>query len=100
MAEEEHADHPSSQSGADPAALHAALGAVSEADARDYLRTQGVLADKQVVLVGLQIEDLKREDTLRHWSLVMHHISDVMKVTFQLSVAAIALGFLIVIGAA
>jgi tetratricopeptide (TPR) repeat protein len=32
--------------------------------------------------------------------LVVHHISDVMKVTFELSIAAIALGLLIAIGAA
>jgi tetratricopeptide (TPR) repeat protein len=58
------------------------------------------LLDRQVALADLQIEEMKREDRLRHWSLVVHHVSDVMKVTFEIALAAIALAILVVIGAA
>jgi tetratricopeptide (TPR) repeat protein len=45
---------------------------------------------KQSELVDLQIADLKREDKLRHWSLRVRHISDVLKVAFEVSFAFIA----------
>ena len=42
-------------------------------------------------LLNLQIEDLKREDSVRHWSLRVRHISDVLKLGLELSVAFIVL---------
>ncbi len=54
------------------------------------------LLDRQIALADLQIDDLKREDKLRHWSLRVHHISDVMKVTFEITAAFV--GIAIVIG--
>jgi len=53
--------------------------------------------DKQNELADLQIEDLKRENAIRHWSLRVRHISDVLKLGFEMAVAfiviAIAIGF-------
>jgi len=53
--------------------------------------------DKQNELADLQIEDLKRENRVRHWSLRVRHISDVLKLGFEMAVAfiviAIAIGF-------
>ncbi|HEY3778056.1 MAG TPA: hypothetical protein VGL35_08350 [Rhizomicrobium sp.] len=60
-----------------------ALGAASREAADAFLAEQTVLA-------RLQADDLRREDRLRHWSLRVHHISDVMKLTFELMLAAVA----------
>jgi len=46
---------------------------------------------KQARLTELQIADLEREDALRHWSLRVRHVSDVMKLTFELSAAFVVL---------
>ena len=77
---EERAD-PSSRS-FDSHASTLALAGASRDEADALLR-------KQRELIDLQIEDLKREDAIRHWSLRIHHISDVLKLTFELAVAVI-----------
>jgi tetratricopeptide (TPR) repeat protein len=77
----------------DAAALAAALADSGNSAARDYLRAQTRLAD-------LQSEDLKREDRLRHWSLRVRHISDVLKLGFEMAVAFIVLAFAVGLGAA
>jgi hypothetical protein len=78
------------------AALNMALSGAGSEDAREFLRRQSAIADKQGRLLDLQIEDLTREDAVRHWSLRVRHISDLMKLAFEVSVAfivvAIALG--------
>src|SRR5215470_7719533 len=75
-------------------ALGAAVGDAGVAEeARHYLR-------KQVELANYQIADLRREDKVRHWSLRVHHISDVMKLTFELAIAFIVLAIAFGIGAA
>ncbi len=70
------------------------LGAATRAKADAYLEKQNELAD-------LQIEDLKRENSVRHWSLRVRHVSDVLKLGFELAiafiVAAIAVGLGVVI---
>ena len=97
MAEDRHGEEAESRnSGAAAAAI--ALGAAAQdanvaEDARLYLR-------KQVELANLQIEDLKREDKLRHWSLRVHHISDMMKLVFEFAVAVILLAVVALVGAA
>ena len=72
------------------AILGAALNDPGHPDVRDYLRAQTRLAH-------LQSEDLRREDAIRHWSLRVRHISDVLKLGFEMAVAfiviAIAIGF-------
>ena len=81
-------------SGRADAAVHVALsGAGTSEEAREYLRKQNRLAE-------LQIADLEREDRLRHWSLRVHHISDVIKVMFEVTAALIALAVIVMIAAA
>jgi tetratricopeptide (TPR) repeat protein len=63
-----------------------ALGAHHTLDPR-----AAVYLEKQARLTELQIADLEREDALRHWSLRIRHISDVMKLTFELSAAFVVL---------
>jgi len=60
----------------------AALGAASREKADAWL-------EEQTVLARLQAADLRREDSVRHWSLRVHHISDVLKLAFELALAAI-----------
>ena len=64
------------------------------------LEKQAKLIDHQIALAGLQVEDLKREDSVRHWSLRIHHISELMKLTFELALAFIFLAIAFAIGAA
>jgi tetratricopeptide (TPR) repeat protein len=87
MAEDDH-----SRASAD-SGTWAALGAASRAKADAWL-------EEQTTLARLQAQDLRREDKLRHWSLIVRHTSDVLKVAFELAVAGIALAILIGIGAA
>jgi tetratricopeptide (TPR) repeat protein len=47
--------------------------------------------EEQTRLVRLQAADLEREDKVRHWSLRIHHISDLLKLAFELGAALIAL---------
>jgi len=77
----------------DTLAARIALGSETGAEAREYLRKQSRLAD-------LQIADLEREDRLRHWSLRVRHISDVIKVMFEVTAALIALAVIVMIAAA
>jgi tetratricopeptide (TPR) repeat protein len=62
-----------------------AIGSASRERADAFLK-------KQELLVELQIEDMRREDSVRHWSLRVRHISDVMKLSFEL-----ALGFILLV---
>ena len=82
MAEEE-GHQTSATRPSDPAAW-AALGAASRKEADAFLRKQSELAD-------LQIEDLKRENAIRHWSLRFANLSAVMKVTFEVALAFVML---------
>ncbi len=74
-----------------PAAHLSGLGAVAAAadpavreELRGYLRHQSEL-------VVLQIEESRREDSVRHWSLRIRHVSDVLKLGFELAIAFIVL---------
>lgn len=49
------------------------------------------LLEKQSRLVDLQIEELRKEDRIRHWSLRVRHIGDILKLTFQLGLACLVL---------
>jgi tetratricopeptide (TPR) repeat protein len=48
-------------------------------------------------LARLQAEDLRREDAVRHWSLRVRHVSDVMKLAFELAIGLILIGLVAVI---
>jgi tetratricopeptide (TPR) repeat protein len=74
----EERDYP----GIDALTSTAALSGASRAEADALLK-------KQRELIDLQIEDLRREDTVRHWSLRVRHVSDVMKLAFELALAFI-----------
>ncbi|HEY1838337.1 MAG TPA: hypothetical protein VGG36_11810 [Rhizomicrobium sp.] len=74
----------STRSGGDAFALGAAADPALREDVRDYLRRQSELA-------AIQIEDAKREDAVRHWGLRVRHISDVLKLGFELALAFIVL---------
>ena len=87
---------------ADPAAIAVALAHSGTLDPRAaaFLEKQSHLSDKHIALADLQIEELKSENKLRHWSLLIHHIGDVMKVAFQFAVAFIVLAVALFIGGA
>ena len=83
-----------SSSLSDGLSLNAAMLAAGDSeDARTLLR-------KQAKLVDLQIADMQREDQVRHWSLRVRHISDVLKLGFELAAAAIVTALAIFIGGA
>jgi len=64
------------------AALGLALAVASRDKADAFL-------DAQTDVARLQAEDMRREDAIRHWSLRVHHISDVLKLSFELALALI-----------
>ena len=87
-------------SGADPLALHRALNTGDTREARDYLCHQSEVAERQKRLLDLQIADMEREDKVRHRSLRIHHIGDLLKLGFELAAALVVLAIVVVIGAA
>ena len=74
----------------DPLAIPMAVTGASREEADAFLRRQRRLVD-------LQIGDLEREDEIRHWSLRVRHVSDVMRVTFELTVALIGLTVIVLL---
>ena len=70
--------------GADALAAQIATSAGPTAEAREYLR-------KQSRLVDLQIEELRREDRVRHWSLRVRHFNDLLRLAFGLGGALVVL---------
>ena len=74
------------------------LAGASREEADTFLRTQRHLSDKQIALADLQIEELNGENKLRHWSLRVRHVSDVLKVGFELAVAFIVVAIAIGLG--
>ena len=78
----------------------AVLGAASREKADAYLDEQIVVARAQTEVLRLQAHELKDEVRLRHWSIRMRHVSDVMKVAFEFAVAVIFLGLVTVIASA
>jgi tetratricopeptide (TPR) repeat protein len=85
---------------ADPLAMHRAFASADTAEARDYLRRQSEVAERQKRLLDLQIADLEREDKIRHQSLRIHHIGDLLKLGFELAAALVVLAIVVVMGAA
>ncbi len=77
--------------GVDPIAL--ALSGASRQKADQLL-------DEQIKLVRLQAADMEREDSVRHWSLRVRHISDVLKMSFELALAVIGLAIVTLIASA
>lgn len=82
----------------DPGAAAFALGGAVHDPAmakvvRHYLQEQAKLAE-------IQTEELREEKRLRHWSLRVRHVSDVMRLAFELSLAFIFLAIAVAVGAA
>jgi predicted Zn-dependent protease len=50
------------------------------------------LLERHIALADLEIEALKREDRIRHWSLRVRHITDVMKLIFIFVTALVGVG--------
>jgi tetratricopeptide (TPR) repeat protein len=98
LAEDDH--RPSGEVRGEAAAEALALGAASRDKADRFLDEQTRVAQAQVELIRLQADDLRREDKLRHWSLRVHHISDVMKLAFELALAAIFTAVVLIIAGA
>jgi tetratricopeptide (TPR) repeat protein len=98
LAEDEQ--RPSGEVRGEAAAEALALGAASRDRADRFLDEQTRVAQAQVTLLHLQAEDLRREDRLRHWSLRVHHISDVLKLGFELAAALVVTAIAAFIGAA
>jgi len=93
MAEEKAAAEPQRQS-PEGALLAAALASVSDNPKVDQL------LDRQIALADLQIEDMKRDNAQRSWSLRFANISAVMKVAFEIAVAFVLIAIAAMLGAA
>jgi tetratricopeptide (TPR) repeat protein len=76
------------------------LGAASREKADALVDEQRELTQEQKILVRLQAKELAHELNLRRWSHRVHHVSDVLKVTFELAVAAIAVAVVVAMAAA
>ncbi|HUB84531.1 MAG TPA: hypothetical protein VL971_02480 [Rhizomicrobium sp.] len=76
-----------------PGVPDAALQGASRTEADAALRRWRDLLD-------LQIDELKREDGVRHWGLRIRHISDVLKLGLELSAAFIVLVIAVGLGVA
>jgi tetratricopeptide (TPR) repeat protein len=99
MAEEPEID----RSGAPPSppsdvATWAALSAASRETADAFLEDQRKVAREQAGYISLQSKELAHELTLRHWSLRVRHVSDVLKLSFELGAAALVLALAAAIG--
>jgi tetratricopeptide (TPR) repeat protein len=74
----------------DAAALYASLSQAGSSDeAREFLRQQRIVAQRQAELLDLQIKDTNHELKLRHWSMWFGNLSAVMKATFEIALALI-----------
>jgi tetratricopeptide (TPR) repeat protein len=94
-----------SGAGVDPVAMSLALGAAAQnqhiaAKAEAFLEQQKRVAVEQELLVRLQAKELAHEFNLRRWSLRVHHVSDVMKLAFEVAIATIVIAVVIFIGSA
>ncbi len=76
------------------------FAAASREKADRYLDEQTKVARAQAELIHLQSEDLRQEERLRRRSLKLHHVSEAMKVAFELSLALMALVLVVMAGAA
>ncbi|MBV9539993.1 MAG: hypothetical protein JO167_01895, partial [Alphaproteobacteria bacterium] len=68
-----------------PNALAAVLASDSEKSDPEIARRLANVLDNQARVLHLQAEEMAREDSLRHWSLLVQYTSGVMKVAFELA---------------
>ena len=77
--------------GIDASAVALALAGASREEADGFLKDQRALIAEQRNLVGLQAKELAHELDLRHWSLLVRHVSSVLKLTLELGVGLLLL---------
>jgi len=77
----------------DPVAVALALSGASREEADGFLRDQRRLT-------ALQARELSHELDLRHWSLLVRHLSGLLKLIFEIGLAVVAVGVACFIGAA
>jgi tetratricopeptide (TPR) repeat protein len=82
----------------DPVAMSIALGAAA-GNERVAAKAEEFLGE-QSRLTRLQAMELSHELRLRHWSLRVRHISDVMKLTFEIAVGLMVVTIVTVIASA
>ena len=86
--------------GMDPVAVSLALGGADREEANAFLKKQSVLVEKQSNLADLQAKELAHELKLRHWSLLVRHLSGLLKLTFEVALAIAAAALACFLGAA
>ena len=96
MAEEP--DSNDSQPAGNAMAMSMAMGAAAQNE-RVAAKTEAFL-EEQTAVLRLQKEQMQEEADIHRWSLRIRHISDVMKVAFELSAAFIVVAIAIGVGAA
>ena len=69
--------------GVDPTAVALALAGASRAKADDFLEDQLLLIADQKNLVRLQAIELAHELDLRHWSMLVRHLSSLLKLRLR-----------------
>jgi tetratricopeptide (TPR) repeat protein len=79
--------------GAGPVAVALALGGADREEANAFLRKQARLAD-------LQAKELAHELELRHWSMLVRHLSGLLKLTLEVGLAVAAIALASFLGAA
>ncbi len=84
--DEEHAGNP-----VPPDAMALSLALNAAAHSEKVAATAATFLEEQTRLVRLQAVDLEREDKIRHRSLHVRHVNDLIKLTFELGAALIAL---------
>jgi tetratricopeptide (TPR) repeat protein len=84
----------------DPVAVALALGGARPEDAKAFLEKQSHLADEQIALTRLQAKELAHELKLRHWSLLVRHLSGLLKLTLEVGLAVAAVALASFLGAA
>lgn len=86
--------------GGDPVAVTLALGGADPEIANAFLKKQSILVEKQSNLADLQAKELVHELKLRHWSLLVRHLSGLIKLTFEVGLAMAAAALACFLGAA
>jgi tetratricopeptide (TPR) repeat protein len=96
MSDDDEDEGPEERELPDAAALSLAMNTASHDE--KVAAKAAMLLEEQTRLVRLQAAELRKEDALRRWSLRARHINDLIKLTFGLGAAVIAL--VVAIGAA
>src|SRR5215467_9290832 len=89
MSDDRDDEHVESPTLPDATALSLALNAAAHSE--NVATAAATFLEEQTKLVRLQAVDLEREDKIRHRSLHVRHVNDLIKLAFELGAALIAL---------